>query len=238
MINSRPGHFIAPSQGFLDDRIKKDPFFRSYGANLPSSLTRVISRALVFSTFLPVLVLIRSPAQLARSCFSSVLRQSIRLPSRVNVLSPFNVMPRRICQPEPSTGFDHHFQSMADLAYCVTSSLKRHAGGTGILSLFPITYAFRPWLRGRLTLGGRTLPRKSQDFGVPNFHRNFRYSCPHDHFHTVHARSPLRFDPYGTLLYHFFRSRPEEIHGFGSELSPDHFRCKITRLVSYYALFK
>ena len=35
---------------------KKQPFSRSYGFILPSSLTRVISRALVFSTCLPVSV--------------------------------------------------------------------------------------------------------------------------------------------------------------------------------------
>jgi hypothetical protein len=29
------------------------PFFRSYGVNLPSSLARVLSNALVFSTYLP-----------------------------------------------------------------------------------------------------------------------------------------------------------------------------------------
>jgi len=32
------------------------PFFRSYGANLPSSLERVLSRPWVFSTYLPVSV--------------------------------------------------------------------------------------------------------------------------------------------------------------------------------------
>ena len=35
---------------------QKDPFSRSYGARLPSSLTRVLSRALVYSTFPPVSV--------------------------------------------------------------------------------------------------------------------------------------------------------------------------------------
>ena len=179
----------------------RDPFSRSYGVNLPSSLTRFISSALVFSTFLPVSVLIRSPAWLARSYFSSAWHQSIRLLLRVNVRSPLKVMLRRIFLPEPSKGFDHHFQSMADPASCVTPLLKRQAGGTGILNLFPITYAIWPRLRGRLTLGGRTFPRKSQDYGVPNSHRNFRYLCPHHHFHTVHARLPSRFNPYGTLSY-------------------------------------
>ena len=126
------------------------------------------------------------------------------------------LMLRQICRPEPSKGFGHHFQSMADLAYCVTPSLKRQTGGTGILNLFPITYAFRPWLRGRLTLGGRTFPRKSQDYGGPNFHRTFRYSCPHNHFHPVHGRLPSRFTPNGTLFYHVIPPKRDDIRGFGS----------------------
>ena len=36
--------------------LTRHPFFRSYGANLPSSLTRVISSALAFSARLPVSV--------------------------------------------------------------------------------------------------------------------------------------------------------------------------------------
>ena len=122
-------------------------------------------------------------------------------------------LPRRIFLPEPSTGFGHHFQSMADLASRVPPSLKRRTGGTGILNLFPIIYAFRPRLRGRLTLGGRTFPRKSQDFGDSNFHRVFRYSCPHHHFHTVHGRLPSRFIPVWNAP---LPSALRRIRGFGS----------------------
>jgi hypothetical protein len=51
LINSRLGLVTAT-------RIVKygRPFFRSYGASLPSSLERVLSRPLVFSTNLPVSV--------------------------------------------------------------------------------------------------------------------------------------------------------------------------------------
>ena len=114
-------------------------------------------------------------------------------------------LPRGICLPEPPRGFDHHFQPVADLASCVTPLLKRRTDGTGILNLFPISYASRPHLRGRLTLGGRTFPRKPWDFGGRNFHPAFRYSCPHNHFHAVHGRLPSRFAPHGTLLYHSAR---------------------------------
>ena len=42
LLNSRMGPFSAPPGIALED-----PFFRSYGAMLPSSLTRFLSRALV-----------------------------------------------------------------------------------------------------------------------------------------------------------------------------------------------
>ena len=42
LLNSRMGHFTAPP-GIAPE----DPFSRSYGAMLPSSLTRFLSRALV-----------------------------------------------------------------------------------------------------------------------------------------------------------------------------------------------
>jgi hypothetical protein len=48
LINSRLGLIIATLQGYS--------FFLSYGAILPSSLERVISRPLVYSTYLPVSV--------------------------------------------------------------------------------------------------------------------------------------------------------------------------------------
>ena len=91
---------------------------------------------------------------------------------------------------------------MADLTFCVTPSLKHRIGSTGILNLLSITYALRPRLRDRLTLGGRTFPRKPWDFGGRDSYPAFRYSCPHNHFHAIHARLPLRFDSHGTLLYH------------------------------------
>ena len=49
LVNSRLGLFTAPS-------LRRDPFSRSYGVILPSSLARVLSIALVSSTHLPVSV--------------------------------------------------------------------------------------------------------------------------------------------------------------------------------------
>ena len=47
---------------------------------------------------------------------------------------------------------------------------------------FPIDYAFRPRLRGRLTLGRLPLPRKPSAFGGQVFHLSFRYSYRHPPF--------------------------------------------------------
>ncbi len=49
LVNSRLGLFTATT-------LRWHPFSQSYGVILPSSLERVISRPLVFSTFLPVSV--------------------------------------------------------------------------------------------------------------------------------------------------------------------------------------
>ena len=103
------------------------------------------------------------------------------------------------------------------------------------INLLSIDYAFRPRLRIRLTLGGRTFPRKPWDFGVQNFHLDFRYSCLHGHLRTVHGRFRSRFVPYTTLFYH---SSCDESAASVPDLSPDHLRRGITRPVSYYAFFK
>ena len=62
------------------------------------------------------------------------------------------------------------------LAASVTSSRPRN------INLVPIDYAFRPHLRGRLTLRGLTLRRNPWTFGDSVFHTVCRYSCQHSYF--------------------------------------------------------
>ena len=45
-----------------------------------------------------------------------------------------------------------------------------HIGSAGIFYLLSIDYAFQPHLRSRLTLGGRTFPRKPWVFGGTDSH--------------------------------------------------------------------
>src|SRR5260364_259368 len=70
------------------------------------------------------------------------------------------------------------------------------------IHLLPISYAFLPRLRGRLTLRRWTLRRKPWAYSEEALHLLYRYSCQHSHFRylqrTSHAPSPA----YGTLSYH------------------------------------
>ena len=50
------------------------------------------------------------------------------------------------------------------------------------MNQFPIDYAFRPRLRGRLTLGRLPLPRKPWAFGGRGSHPSFRYLYLHSLF--------------------------------------------------------
>src|SRR3954462_10232734 len=66
----------------------------------------------------------------------------------------------------------------------------------------PIHYAFRPRLRGRLTLRGLTLRRNPWTFGDRVSHSVCRYSCQHSHFRYLHGPSRDAASPaYGTLRY-------------------------------------
>ena len=62
LVNSRLDQFTAAPSGSLrmEFTLAGRPFSRSYGANLPSSLTKVISITSVFSTCAPVSVLVRA----------------------------------------------------------------------------------------------------------------------------------------------------------------------------------
>jgi hypothetical protein len=85
------------------------------------------------------------------------------------------------------------------------------------INLFSITYAFRPRLRDRLTLSRLALLRKPWAYGVPVFHRHYRYSCQHGHFCSVHPSLQSSFNPDRTLPY---RSARGGSRSFGSVLSP------------------
>ncbi len=60
------------------------------------------------------------------------------------------------------------------------------------INVIPIDYAFRPRLRGRLTLLRLTLSRNPWTFGEGVSHPLYRYSCQHSHFPYLHQPSRVR----------------------------------------------
>ena len=103
------------------------------------------------------------------------------------------------------------------------------------INLFPISYAFQPGLRNRLTLGRLTLPRKPWVYGEQVFHLFYRYSCQHNHFSAVQQTSQSIFTPQRTLPYQMSYDKSE---ASAACLAPLHFRRNVIRPVSYYAFFR
>ena len=122
---------------------------------------------------------------------------------------------------------DRHFQSATHLYRNVTPSLT--TAGAGILNLLSIVYALRPRLRSRLTLGGRTFPRKPWVYGGQEFNLSYRYSCLHPHFLTLHVRFPLRFDALRTLPYQSILANQNVFQSFGMPFIANHYRREIAR---------
>src|SRR5258708_35865539 len=92
------------------------------------------------------------------------------------------------------------------------------------INLLSITYAFRPRLRNRLTLGRLTLPRNPWAYGERVSHTFYRYSSLHKLFHPLQLSSPSTFAANGMLAYRFLRS-PQLRH---YTLAPLHFRRRFT----------
>ena len=158
LVNSRLDLFTAaPSSstraGFT---LLGRPFSRSYGSILPSSLTKVISLTLVFSTCPPVSVLVRARASFLEAFLGGLASGTRRLSASWHRTSGYAVphltrtTPTRLPQgyhrlgspslPRPPIGQ-------------MTTTWYRN------INLLAIGYAFRPRLRSRLTLSRRTLLR-------------------------------------------------------------------------------
>ena len=204
---------------------------------MPSSLTRFLSRALVSSTIPPVSVCDTVASWLARS-FSR--RRSVDRSASACASAS-----RHLSGCAAGFAWQHPYGLGPSLPIDGRSSfpnapsrLCRHAAVREYSTRFPSPTPDWPRLRGRLTLGGRTFPRKSWDFGGRDSRPAFRYSCPHNRLHVLHGRSPSRFAAHATLLYHSAFPQERGIRDFGNRFSPDHFRRTTARLVSYYALFK
>ena len=87
--------------------------------------------------------------------------------------------------PGPSSPHDQSDKTV-QLTKAVTSSRPTN------INVVPIDYAFRPRLRGRLTLRRLTLRRNPWTFGDSVSHTVCRYSCQHSHFPYLQRSSRIR----------------------------------------------
>ncbi len=159
VVNSRlrlscATHFML--HALLHFTLHESSFSRSYGGILPSSLTRVFPRTLGFSPRLPVSVLVRAMCLYLEAFLDSVgsITSLLSLVTRHHI-SAFRATDLPITQP---TCLNTHFQSRADLPYCVlhrSNDSHRYRN----FNLLSIAYAFPPRLRSRLTLRRRSLLR-------------------------------------------------------------------------------
>ena len=150
MVNSRLGHFTAASRSW-------HPFFRSYGVNLPSSLTIVHSLTLGFSPHLPV-------SDCGTGTFA--LTSGFSRQREITCFSTSFPSPSQLSLKE--SGFAYSQASLLGRAQptartCYPSASPHRSNEHWWyrnLNLLSIAYASRPRLRTRLTLSGRTFLRK------------------------------------------------------------------------------
>ena len=147
----------------MDPNRPELPFSRSYGDNLPSSLTIVLSIALVFSTRPPVSVWGTGAHATRLEAFpGSMGVQPLRpygLGSLLRLLwGPDFPGPRPTSKPVVDQR--HGWPTL--LRPSIAQTRRSRCRNVHLLS---IAYGFRPRLRSRLTLGRLALPRNPWAFG-------------------------------------------------------------------------
>ena len=139
------------------------------------------------------------------------------------LMDPLQPRPPRPCPCGQTATFNRRTISTE------TSLPSLTTAGAGILNLLSIVYALRPRLRSRLTLGGRTFPRKPWVYGGQEFNLSYRYSCLHPHFLTLHRNFHRGFDALRTLPYQSDRSKSIVFQSFGIPFIANHYRREIAR---------
>jgi hypothetical protein len=162
-----PFHCDPPSGGH--------PFFQSYGARLPSSLTRFHSHALVYSTHPPV------------SVYGTGNQRNGSKPFLGRAFSPNPLRHEASMSPCGTATFNRQLVSSSAQPGPILNWCRN-------INLLSIAYALRPRLRTRLTLGGRSLPRKPWVYGDRGSHPVYRYSCLHSHLFSLHPSLQKSFN--------------------------------------------
>jgi hypothetical protein len=93
--------------------------------------------------------------------------------------------------------------------------------------LLPISYAFQPRLRDRLTLGRLTLPRNPWAYGDRVSHPVYRYSSLHSLFQALQSSLPSAFTALGMLAYRLRLRRGDKPVASVPRLSPVTFSAQV-----------
>jgi hypothetical protein len=179
---------------------------------LPSSLTRVISITLVFSTCPPVSVLVRARATSLEDFLGGMASGTRRLRASWHRTSgyagPDLPRPTPTCLPQDDHRLGSHSLPRPPIGQTV-------ATWYGNINPLAIDYALRPRLRSRLTLSRRTLLRKPWTIGGEDSHLPF---VTHAGILTSHASTAglrRRFTGVGTLSYRAIGPKASRTRSFG-----------------------
>ena len=152
---------------------------------------------------------------------SEVTRAICRVPSTPFSQAPGYTLPVHLCRfgvRSISGGcFLERVPSAANPIRPHTLSHSSHTRWPTNINVVPIDYAFRPRLRGRLTLRGLTLRRNPWTFGDSVSHTVCRYSCQHSHFRYLQAASRT---PFAGLRNAPLPRAFRRIRSFGTRLEP------------------
>jgi hypothetical protein len=151
-----------------------------------------------------------------------VTRAICRVPSTSFSQAPGYTLPVHLCRFRVRSIRRGYFPEVLG---CAPNPIRGHnvqpsspPPGPGILTRVPIDYAFRPRLRGRLTLRGLTLRRNPWTFGDSVSHAVCRYSCQHSHFRYLQQSSRTAFA--GLRNAPLPRASKRHIRSFGARLEP------------------
>ena len=158
LLNSRTGLFVATAEGSGSESLhrQRHPLFRSYGANLPSSLTLV---SLAHLRLLASPTCVGFGTDTLSSSFRSFSRQRSHSEFSKDKSSNTLRLSGLMCH---GFAYDTPYRLRPTLSIVGSPDFLRPSitptRWYRNINLSSIDYAFRPRLRFRLTPGGRTFP--------------------------------------------------------------------------------
>ncbi len=205
---------------------------------MPSSLTRVISITLVFSTCPPVSVLVQARATSLEAFLGGLASGTRRLRASWHRTSGYAApdLPRATptCLPQDNHRLGSHSLPRPPIG-------QTEATWYGNINPLAIDYAFRPRLRSRLTLSRRTLLRNPWAIGGGDSHPSFVTHAGILTSHASTAGSRRRFTGERTLSYRACKHAPAASVVSLSPVTlsaPEHLTSELLRTLSRVAASK